>query len=330
MTSRILVCVCIFITLPSCSFSQQAVCKSSSVPVSVINNNGVLVRGIAAQDFVGSVQRKSVEIKSIAYDVAPRRVLIVADTNKKLSADSRKAETEMVKVLLESAREEDTFAIMFAQGPGQDVKFTSDHGAISQALTQLGEGSRGKDPSVMDTIMAGIPWFGVPQSGDAIVVIAANMEGGRKTNAKAVANALEENHIRMFGLAMGPVQTRSTVREGFLTSTISQGLAYSEQGEGGNYGDELFFPLVTNSGGLLLGVMNVNSHINYKMADPHIAQEVKRKALAVSNMIDSYYRLQIDPPQLSRPEEWNLEIKEEIQKHAAPMVVLYPRELGPC
>jgi hypothetical protein len=129
---------------------------------------------------------------------------------------------------------------------------------------------------------------------------------------------------------MGPVQSRSSVAEGFLISTISQGLAYTEQGEGGNYGDELFFPLVTNSGGLLLGVINVNSHINYKMTDPHILQDVRRKALAVSNMIDSYYVMQIDPPQLSRPEEWNLGIKDEIQKHAAPMVVLYPHELGPC
>ena len=330
MTSRIFVSASIFIMLSSYSFSQQAACKSSSVPVNVINNSGAVVRGIAAQDFAGFVQRKPVEIKSIASDVGPRRVLIVADTNKKLSADSRKAEAEMVKVLLDNAREEDTFAIMFAQGPGQDVKFTADHNAISQALNQLGEGSRGKDPSVLDTIMAAIQWFSSPQPGDAIVVIAANMEGGRKTNAKTVAKALQDNHIRMFGLAMGPVQSRSSVAGGIVTSTTSQGLGYVEPGEGGSYGDELFFPLVTNSGGLLLGVMNVNSHINYKMTDPHIVQDVRRKAQAVSNMINNYYLMQIAPPQLSRPEEWNLGIKEEVQKHAAPMVVLYPHELGPC
>jgi hypothetical protein len=53
---------------------------------------------------------------------------------------------------------------------------------------------RAKDPSVLDTIMAGTQWFGSPQAGDAIVVIAANMEGGRKTNAKTVAKALGDNH----------------------------------------------------------------------------------------------------------------------------------------
>jgi hypothetical protein len=330
MASRIVIFVGILFASSNYGFSQQAACKSSDVPVSVINASGAVLRGVSAQDFVGSIQRKSVAIKDLTYDDGPRRVLIVADANKKLSADTRKGEAEMIQTLLSNSRPQDTFAIMAAQGPGQDVKFTSDHDAIAHALSQPGDGARGKDPAVLDTIMAGIQWFGSPQPGDAIVVIAANMEGSRKTNAKTVARALEEHHIRMFGLALGPVQSRSSVAEGMMTSTTSQGLAYAEPGEGGSYGDEIFFPLVTNSGGLLLGAMNVNSHHNYSMADPHVVQEVRRKAQAVSNMIAAYYRMHIEPPQLSRPETWSLGIKEEIQKHTPPMVVLYPHELGPC
>jgi hypothetical protein len=330
MMSRILTCIIIVVILSSACFSQESSCKSSDISISVINANGDVLRGVAAQDFVGIVHKKLVAIKGLVYDVGPRRVLIVADTNKKLPVDSRMAEVEMIQILLNSARPEDTFAIMAAQGAGQDVKFTSDHNAISQALTQPGDGSRGKDPAVLDTIMAGIQWFGKPQPGDAIVVIAANMEGSRKTNAKTVAKALEENHIRMFGLAMGPVQSRSSVAGGIVTSSTSQGLGYVEPGEGGNYGDELFYPLVTNSGGLLWGVMNVNSHINYKISDPRILQDVRRKAQSVSEMVQTYYRMQIDPPQLTRPENWDLSIKDEIQKHSAPIVVLYPHELGPC
>jgi hypothetical protein len=52
-------------------------------------------------------------------------------------------------------------------------------------------------------VMAGMEWFGAPQLGDSIVVMAADMEGNHKTNAKLVARALEEKHIRMFGLALG-------------------------------------------------------------------------------------------------------------------------------
>ncbi len=333
MASRFLTILSVLVVLSSGSFAQQAACKSVEIPVGVISLSGDVFRGLAAEDFVGSLQKKPVSIKTITYDDGPRRVLIVAETNKNLPVDSRKAEAEMIQVLLANARPQDTFAIMAARGPGQDVKFTADHAAITQALSQPGDGKRGKDPGVLDTVMVGTEWFGAPQSGDAIVVIAADLEGNRKSNAKLVAKALKENHIRMFGLALGPVQTQSSVAGGTMTSTTSQGLAFTEPLVGSftyNTGDEHFFPLTANSGGLVIGVMNGETHRNYKLEDPRLLQQVRQKAGAVSKMISAYYRMQVETPQFSHKEDWSLEITEEIRKHSQPMFVLYPHELGPC
>jgi len=333
MSSRILTIVSVVLGLSSLSFSQQSACKAVEVPVGVISMTGDVFRGLAAEDFLGRVQKKQVAVKTLTYDDGPRRVLIIADTSKKLSGDSRKAEAELIQVLLASARPEDTFAILPARGPGQDVKFTADRNAITQALSQPGEGKRGKDPGVLDSVMTGIEWFGAPQAGDAIVVIAYDMEGNHKANARTVAKAMEAAHIRMFGLALGPVQTRSSVATSNITSTISQGLAESKPLVGDTVyitGDEYFFPLTANSGGLVLGVMNGNSYRSYNIADPRIMQEIRQKARSVSKMISAYYRMQIEPPQLSHPEDWTLEINGEMQKHTQPMFVLYPHELGPC
>ena len=333
MVSRIFILMSIVIGFSNLGQAQHAACTTLEVPVGVINVSGNVFRGLAAEDFIGRVQKKAVAVKAITYDDGPRRVLIVADVSKQLSADSRKAEDEMIEMLLANARPGDTFAIMAARGPGQDVKFTPDHTAISQALTQLGEGKRGKEPGVLDAVMVGIEWFGQPQSGDAIVVIAAGLEGNRKANARTVAKALEQNHIRMFGLALGPVQTKSSVAGRFTTSTTSQGLAQTEPLVGDivyNTGDEYFFPLTANSGGLVLGVMNGDSRRIYKISDPRLLQSVRQKARSVSNMIAAYYRMQIEPPQITRPEDWILTINGEIQKHSQPMFVLYPHELGPC
>src|SRR6478672_8240827 len=228
MSFRILTALNVVFVLSSLALGQESACKAAAVPVGVISPNGDVFRGLAAEDFVGHVQKRPVAVKNIAYDDGPRRILIVADVSKKLSADSRKAEDEMIKTLLASARPGDTFAIMPAHGPGQDVKFTEDHAAISQALGQLGDGKRGKDPGVLETVMVGIEWFGPPQPGDSIVVIAADMQSSRKANAKMVAKALYDNHIRMFGLALGPVQTKSSVAGGFTTTASSQGLAQEE------------------------------------------------------------------------------------------------------
>jgi hypothetical protein len=333
MASRVLTILSVLVALSSLSFSQQAACKSVEIPVGVISASGNVFRGLAAEDFTGHLQKKPIAVKALTYDDGPRRVLLVVDTSKKLSADTRKAETEMIQVLLAEAQPADTFGIMAARGPGQDVKFTADHAAITQALNQAGDGRRGKDSGVLDTVMVGIEWFGPPQPGDAIVVIAADLEGNHRSNAKLVAKALEDNHIRMFGLALGPVQTKSSVAGGTMTSTISQGLAYTTPGVGDfvyDTGDEHFFPLTTNSGGLVFGAINGDARHSYKIDDPRVLQSVRQKARSVSKMISAYYRMQIEPPQISHPEDWSLEINGAIQKQTQPMFVLYPHEIGPC
>jgi hypothetical protein len=333
MVCRILTALSIVIFFSSLVFAQQSACKAADIPIGVISINGDAFRGLAAEDFIGYIQKKPVAVKGVAFDDGPRRVLIVADVNKKLSADSRKAEDEMIKTLLASARPGDTFAIMPAHGPGQDVKFTEDHAAISQALGQPGDGKRGKDPGVLDTVMVGIEWFGSPQPGDSIVVIASDMQASRKATARMVAKALHDNHIRMFGLALGPVQTKNSVAGGFTTAASSQGLAQSEPLVGAlvyDTGDENFFPLTTNSGGLVLSAMNADPRRTYSMSDPRMVQSVRHKAHSVANMISAYYRMQVEPPRIGRSEDWSLTINDEIQKHSQPMFILYPHELGPC
>jgi hypothetical protein len=333
MFSRILTALSVVCAFSSNGLAQQSACKASDVPVGVISTSGNVFRGLAAQDFVGRLQKKPVAVKGLTFDDGPRRVLIVVDASKKLSADSRKAEDEMIKTLLANARPQDTFAIMPARGPGQDVKFTEDHSAISQALSESGDGKRGKEPGVLDTVMVGIEWFGTPQPGDAIVVIASELEGNRRTNAKMVAKALHDNHIRMFGLALGPVETKNSVASHMVTSTTSQGLAEAQPLIGSvlyNTGDSNFFPLTTNSGGLVLGAMNADPRRTYSMTDVHVAESVRQKARSISNMIAAYYRMQIEPTGITKPTDWDLTISDDIQKTSAPMFVLYPHELGPC
>ena len=60
-----------------------------------------------------------------------------------------------------------------------------------------------------------------------------------------MAKALHDNHIRMFGLALGPVETQNSVASHFMTSTTSQGLAEAKPLAGTvvyETGDEHFYP----------------------------------------------------------------------------------------
>jgi hypothetical protein len=291
---------------------------------------------LAAEDFVGHLQKKPVTVKLVTFDDGPRRVLIVVDVNKKLPADARKAQGEMLRTIVDNARPQDTFALISTHGHGPQVKFTADRAAIKLALgwDNGSENAKEKEKElgVLDGVMAGMEWFETPQSGDSIVVMAADMEGNHKTNARLVASALEEKHIRMFGLALGPVTTKNSLA-GETVMNASMGLAYSRPAVGDvTYatGDDNFFPLTVNSGGMVLGVVNGDSYRSYHMEDTQMLQAVRQKALSVSKMISAYYRMQVEPSQMAHPQDWNLTINPEVQKHAPPMFVLYPHQLGPC
>ena len=330
MLSRIVSALSVILGFSTLGLGQQAACKGVEVPTGVVSASGDIFRGLAAEDFVGQMQKKPVNVKLVTFDDGPRRVLIVVDMNKKLSSDSRKAQGEMLRTILDNSRPQDTFALISTHGQGPQVKFTADRSAIKTALgwDNTPDNGKEKELGVLDGVMAGIEWFGTPQSGDSIVVMAADMEGNRKTNAKLVARALEEKHIRMFGLALGPVATKNSMAGDTIVSA-SMGLAYTTPGVGNiSYatGDDNFLPLTVNSGGMVFGAMNSDKHLN----DPKVLQSVRQKALFVSKMISAYYRMQVDPPQLARPEDWSLTMNPEVQKHAPQMFVLYPHRLGPC
>src|SRR5262249_48089331 len=251
----LLACVCVL----TGALEAQEACKSE-IAVSVINGSGESYRGIAAQDFLAHADKGTVSVKSVKFDDGPRRILLIVDTSPKLPADTHKAEVELVKTLVASKRQQDAMAFMPAHGPGKVVKFSDDPSTIVDAME--GNGTAGKDRGVLDAVIDAIEWFSDPRPGDSIVLIAPSTGGNHKTNPKSLAKSLATHHVRLFGLALGPVMTRNVTKEGVVTSSVSQGMAYTQTGVGSlvyDTGDEDFYPLTTNSGGLVIGAIKPKS-----------------------------------------------------------------------
>lgn len=330
MTFR-LVCLSMIMLLGLTALvSAQQACKVE-IPVGVINSNGESFRGLSADDFQVHVEKGSVGVKSVTFDDGPRRLVLVVDTNKRLSSNTHRAEIELVKSIVAGSRPEDSLGLIPAHGPGGIVKFTDDRSKIVDALES--NTTTGKDRGVLDAVSDAIEWFSDPHPGDAVLLISASTEGNHKTNAKQLAKALSAHHIRFFGLALGPVMTRNLTREAVMTSTTSQGMAYTQAGVGDfvyDTGDEDFYPLTMNSGGAVVAVLNPQSQQGGDhMDDPRVQQFVRSRAQLIINAVHSFYRVQIDQ-QISHPEGWSLQIKEIIRKNSPAMFVLYDHELGPC
>jgi hypothetical protein len=314
--------------------AQQEACRGLEIPVGVINFGGESFRGLAAQDFLIHSQKGSVAVKSITYDDSPRRILLVVDTSRKLSPNLRKAEVELIKTFAATVRPEDTIGLLTARGPGAIVKFGDPRANLADAISQETNSKEGKDRGVLDAVQQGAEWFTPSRPGDAIVVIAREMEGNHKANAKSVAKALADHQIRLFGLALGPVQTRNTTTSAYQTSTTSQGLALATPQTGDliyDTGDENFYPLTVNSGGLVTLVVDPeNKQFSDNVDSPQVQQRVRFRAQMIGNAIDSFYRMVIQP-QHPMPGEWlDLGLTESIQKNSPKMWLLFPHSLGPC
>lgn len=307
--------------------NAQQVCKAD-ISVGVVDSNGQSFRGLTADSFVAHGEKGAVTVKAATYDDGPRRIVFVVDTSNKLSPNLHKMEAEMVKTLAAAARPEDSLGFMPARGPGKIVKFTDDRTAIVDALDANGDA--GKDRGVLDAAMDAIEWFSDSRPGDSIILIAPSTEHNHKTNANSLAKALATHHIRLFGLAMGPVITENTTKEGVETSAASQGLSYTQHGVVYK-GDDDFYPLTMNSGGLVVNALHERSQGGGEnMDDARVKQYVRSRALVVASAIHAVYRMEIDQPKNSHPEGWSLEIKDYIRKSSPAMYVLYDHELGPC
>ncbi len=328
MSSRLLSFLITTLILVTGAAAQQA-CSTVEVPVGVISAGGETFRGLAADSFVVP---KGAVIKSLTFDDGPRRILVVVDTAGKLSSNVHKAAAEALNSLVAATRPEDSLALITARGPGGSVKFGEDRAGMARALSP--QAGPNRKEGVLDAVMDGLEWFNGSRPGDAVVVIANDLDGNHKTNVKAIAKMLAARHIRLFGLALGPVQARSTVAGGSMTSTTSQGLAWTTPATGSlitnSSGDEHLLPLTSNSGGLLIGIINEESDTPHNMNDAKVQQQVRYKAQQLYKVVSVFYRMQIESPQLSHQQGWTVDVNESIRKSQPAMWVLYPHELGPC
>jgi hypothetical protein len=311
------------------ALGQQSSC-TTELQVGIDTVTGESYKGISAQDFIGQASKGKVAIKSLTYDDGPRRVVLVVDGNKKLSGDTRKAQSDLVKTILSSARPDDSFALVVARGSDRIVKFGEEKSAYTDAVPHEGDPRSAKPLGVLDGVMEGLKLLGEHKAGDTILVIASDLEGNRSANPNTVAKALQEQQTRMFGLALGPV-SRSNVAAGGQAMT-AWGLATVTPGIGAIHyeaGDENFLPITVNSGGAVLSAINGDARHDYSMKDPKVEQQVKHSAQVAWNMIASFYRMEISRSE-NRAEEWTLQPDENLRKSAPRMVVLYPHQLGPC
>lgn len=316
-------------TMTGAAAAQGAACKANEFPVGIINVKGEPFRGLNPSSFSAHLGRNHLAVKSMTFDDGPRRIALVVDASKKLNEDTRKAERLLVQTLL-GARKEDSYALVVARGPEHTVKFGEDRKSILEAIPQEPPAGKAQNPGVLDAVAQALQMFGTPEPGDAVVVIAQDLEGNKTTSPRKIAKELHDHHVRMFGLALGPVSAKNIVAGGqtmtpygLSTSSVAGELVYDT-------GDQDYYPLTHDSGGIVLSAINGSLQRTYTMKDAKLQQELAYKSQVVSNMIDSYYRFELDPIKPAKAEDLIVLPSDSLQKEFPQMFLLYPHQIGPC
>lgn len=299
---------------------------SVDVPVDVVSSPGGVVRTLQAADLVAeNSKNETIKIESLTYDVNARRILFVLDTTHDLPSDARKAEARMVEKILSSARNIDSFALITARGTSRAVKFEQGKDALKQAVADLVNDPKEKAsaPGVLDAVAEGMSWFGDPQPGDSILLMAMNLGINHHTNPRKIAQELHDHHVRLFGVALGPIKLNSSVAT--QSDNYRGNFSYVQAGDMPDYREEDLYPLVMNSGGFLYGDNAINEQREFKLTDEHL-QKLQSMSMQFYQLMVEYFHLRVQSP--SNSESWKLGLSSSGQERFTQPVLLYARQLS--
>jgi hypothetical protein len=269
-------------------------------------------------------------IESLTYDATPRRILFVLDTTRELPSDARKAEAQTALFMLDHARPMDSFALITARGSAREVKFDQGREALKDVLQDLNSDPRDK-PSpfgVLDAVEQGIEWMGTPKPGDAIFLMAMDLEGNHKTNPRKTTQLLHEHHIRLFSIALGFVNLANSVKATQAMTHLGMGLA--EPLVGGvlyDNGEQNLYPMVVNSGGFL-SVQNANDgRREFKLSER--LPRMEQIGMQFYQIMAEFYHLKVSLPD-AHTRDWSLELSDNAKQRWTPIWSVYPQEVYGC
>ncbi len=329
--------LCGLLVFPVCLLSVMgAIAQSCDIPVDIVGlekgkDSGGIIRGLKAEDVVAIVGKgKHAPIESLTYDATPRRILFVLDTTRELPSDARRAEAQTALSILDRARPMDSFALITARGSAREVKFDQGRTALKDALQDLSNDPRDKPSSlgVLDAVEQGIEWMGTPKPGDAIFLMAMDLEGNHKTNPRKTAQVLHEHHIRLFSIALGFVNLANSVKATQAMTHLGLGLA--EPLVGGvlyDNGEQNLYPMVVNSGGFL-SVQNANDgRREFKLSER--LPRMQQIGMQFYQIIAEFYHLKVSLPD-AHTREWTVELSDSAKQRWTPIWSVYPQEVYGC
>jgi len=162
------------------------------------------VEGLQFGAFLARDKRDFIPIESVEAERGPRRIVFVVENGKPIRLSARQVEAAAVEEVLSGARPQDSFALLTAGGPRVALPFGSSKDAIQAAVDALARANLKvrEGSAVLDSIIEATTWFGSPQVGDSIFLLARSPAFENSRLDSPVHSALTSRRIRRHDLWM--------------------------------------------------------------------------------------------------------------------------------
>jgi hypothetical protein len=201
-------CLVLYVSSAAQSFGQQRPEDSCDVPLVVTrfvpsSKTVELVRNLGPNDL--SVQLGAVPgtLKSVSVDDRPKRIALVLDASDGVPTNEWKLQTEMAAKLVQHARPDDRFALLFVgiESPasaflssGEVVKELQKLSSSRPVVTESGE-------RIYDALLAAANRLNPPQFGDALFLFGHPEDSGSKSGPDEVMELVLKNRLRFYAVS---------------------------------------------------------------------------------------------------------------------------------
>ncbi len=288
-----------------CAQETSTVDLRHTIPVTVLDRKGVLVRGLTPQNFQAEFKGQPVRIVSAESDAQPRRIVILLDTSSSMAWGSKwtLARKGAEDIMMHVRPENQIAVLLFSDkitsridfGQGGPMGLTR----LNSLPAELDLASAGRT-ALLDALAEALRLLEPAHPGDSVYVITDGGDNVSKSTIDQIKNALACSAARLFFLL---------IRE---ADEPYRGLEY-------RYGPYLAYELAELTGGNVAAPVIVDR------------EAVGAAARSLYQQIMEFYLMEIDLPQpIDKRRRWSLKVVDDHGKKTPGVEIAYPRQLAPC
>jgi len=321
MVSKTFLITLLFVTSlnPTNLPGQDNGCTRRTVPVSVVDREWNLVRGLSAANFRGKLRGHEVEILSASMDTSPRHIVLLLDASGSMMEDTWATAKSISEDLIRFAPPRASIAQMaFSDRVLGTAGFDQDRLALLKRLAALVKGCEqphlGGRTALFDAIASARGTSGGLAFGDVIFAMTDGGDNRSRTKPERVEQDLLGTRVRLFAALIDQRRDRRGTAPGEV--------------EGANR----LLSMVEATGGNMLSLRYAGALYPY----PYFKTKTRTEAISLAlqrlcEQMGEFYLLELRLPEtVDKETKWKLEVIEANGRPGRKVQVHYPGQLMPC